>query len=177
MNDKAAKAERFRKRLAATIKVAVGEGIAASELNVHHVCIPPPADLDAEQDLCAAILHGVPPSSLDLVATDFYAPLFREVFTAAFLLERHKLIPTPARVAKAMIDGGAIGPVEEELFRIVDFTPYYHVKRIYQRAERLRELRRRRDLLRLMGRLDAALRTDGVTHEKALEVLKRYGAK
>ena len=125
--------------------------------------------------MCCAVVGGVPPSALPVAALDFYAAFFRHVFATCVALEKRGVLPSPAAVAKLMREAGAIGPIEEEIHRLVAVTPYYTVKRLQGQAEVIVEMRRRRELLALLARLDAALRTGSIDSTKALEVLGRNG--
>lgn len=131
-------------------------------------------DLDAEAELCSAAMAGdVVPSELDLPGSEFYSDLLAHVWVAVDALDELGREPTVEMVLVALDASGFRGPLlEREVERIRWAQPYASPEGIRARAARIRELARKRRLLKSLERLTLDVRM-GLALSEARITLER----
>lgn len=135
--------------------------------------LPPPSDVEAEQDVTVGVLTGVAaPSELGVGPNDAIVPLYRAVLAAARALEARGAPIDVASVAAEMMHAGkAIVGLDSLLHTLTSTTPYMAGRQLIRAAERVRERGAARSICRELGRLDSLLRADLIDAERARQYI------
>lgn len=136
--------------------------------------LPPPNDLDSEQEITAAVLAGYfDPRASELRGEHFYSRLFGFVYVAAEAVLSAGYEVELSHVRAALIAQDFCGPeIERELVQIRDATPYVTPAILAENAARIIDLWRARKLIETMARVDAGLRCGAITYAAAVEQLE-----
>lgn len=136
----------FLTRMADTVR---SELRTAGLLNEPGPRLPLPHDLDAEGELCSAMLNGYPPPESSWPApSDFYSRFNGYVWAAACAVVRAGREPTAEALLAGLDAQGVRGPgLVRALEELRDLQPYVCRVGLERSAERVRTLARARELI------------------------------
>lgn len=140
--------------------------------------LPPPSDLDAEQELVSLLLAGykTPSHFKPLKAQHFYARLYGLIFEAAEAVCDRGDVCEIGGIGLELKDRGWVGPLLPELEQIRDCTPFINDRWVQRQVARVMDMAVRRQLVDTMQRCDLALRTGEADADVVRDRLERFFA-
>jgi hypothetical protein len=140
--------------------------------------LPMPHDLDAEGELCSAVIGGfADPRNFGIPASDFYSDLNAHVWVATEAVVSSGRDPSTRSVLAALEASGFRGPnltAEVEQLRLCQ--PFVSELGLASRAKRVREMARRRELVSKLEELAIGLRLGASVDDTRLSLLEIVGA-
>jgi hypothetical protein len=134
---------------------------------------PIPCDLDAEGELCSAVLgRFVKPQELPVRGGDFYSKLNGYIWTTCDAVHAAGLEVDLDFVVQALQADGVRGPIRDYLVELRDATPHVIMRQLMRQAERVAELARVRLLCAELAHLEVELRFERRTAEGALRHMR-----
>ena len=133
---------------------------------------PPPMALSSERVLLSALLTG------DVVTTDLGGfdsdaicePLLRRTYETVVALRTVDLNEITSHLKRRAV----VGPAKRALLDVRDTTPSYPRSLVLAAADRLMDLWRQRQLLRVMGEVGADIRAGRLDHRGARDRLRAH---
>jgi hypothetical protein len=133
----------------------------------------PPHNLDAEAELCSAVLCGhAKTTEFAVRASDFYSVILAHVWIAVEAVAVLELEPTNRVILRALSESGYRGAEIEHELQQLRWQPFCLESRLHEHARKITELARRRDLMESIENLRRDL-ANGTTVTEARQVLAK----
>lgn len=133
----------------------------------------PPRDVDAESELCSAVLCGdFKTKDFAVRASDFYSVILAHVWVALEAVTELELEPTDRVVLATLAENGYRGLELVTELKNLRTQPFCLESRLLTHAQRITELARRRELISSLQKLTLDL-SNGTTLTEARAVLAK----